>query len=408
MAEQSSYLPGRFPSPTPSLRGNDSQSKNQPSSPLLNRTTTPSSRRPEAAGTSNRFPVDFTAPAFIQQRPIISASQSEDTVRHTQHQIGESAFDRRHLETTPTRSPITRPTMIRKRVVSDTRHNRLKQFHASSHTDGGSGILSKRRRVSTGGKDTKSSTDHISQPGTPSHFAQELHESLKCKIRKDFTPSADKGVVYILRDPKRHSLLKIGSSINIRQRRENIQRKCGLELEVVYISDEIHDYFRAEILTHEDLKPFARPYTCICGTEHREWHEVSEKVAKDTVHRWVAFMQTKPYTQAGKLEGLWDHLLTQRSSALRFRDIIDHDTLRNHWNLILSVPSWLDQAKYLLHCLQNHQLWWYLWQFSWQVSTVLSWLVTFVVVWNRFSFAVLLLHITCSSVSFASRRPVKK
>ncbi|KAF2684469.1 hypothetical protein K458DRAFT_247105, partial [Lentithecium fluviatile CBS 122367] len=145
-----------------------------------------------------------------------------------------------------------------------------------------------------------------------------------------------KGFVYILRDPTRPRLVKIGASINTGKRREQIMRDCNVGLETVFVSDEVDNHMRVEQLAQGDLWHLQRPYTCPkCLTEHREWHDVGDELAKATVTRWVDFMKQQPYTSAGTLKPIWQRLVDKRRLSRPPNEEINHESRWQHWESVL-------------------------------------------------------------------------
>ncbi|KAF2242908.1 hypothetical protein BU26DRAFT_523906 [Trematosphaeria pertusa] len=313
-----------------------------------------------------------------------------------------------------------RPT-VNRRSVSDTRHNRTRRPVQSY----GSPIRRPHRRRQQppnlfGGRQASlDSTDYPpvassrsgSNPGDNGatsplaimKTAQQVHEELRRRVCKDMTPNDRKGVVYVIRDPERPHLLKIGATMNSALRLQQIERQCGVRVERVYVSEEVQNYARAEHLVHGDLWHLCRPYWCSrCATEHREWHEVDAALAVATVKRWVGFMEQRPYNTAGKLKAIWRHLISKRK-LIQATDSLDHDNRWEHWARVVLAPSLIDHCQHYVGVTESHPIWPFLWKFSWQVSNVFAWVVVFSVLGDAISFLVLLSFFACAWVSISAQ-----
>jgi hypothetical protein len=199
--------------------------------------------------------------------------------------------------------------------------------------------------------------------------AQAVHEEVRRRLYKDLSKLKNAGFVYILRDPKRPGLLKIGSSMNTGQRWKQIESECGHNVAEVFVSEEVDNCQKAEWLAQGDLWHLCRPHKCSsCRRKHQEWHEVDEEMAIRTVKRWVRFMQEGPYSSEGKLRPIWQYILDKR----RLSGSFDHDTRWQRWGYVVSPLRLYDYCKYYyeLHGLPFCTL---LWAYSWQIANVLAW-----------------------------------
>lgn len=325
--------------------------------------------------------------------------------------------------TTPTTLSMSdRPTATR-RVRSDERHNRTKRSLQSY----GSPVRQPKRRAADVGQSTARARSFTGVPypaiaenpnepyplgvdglrpvenhdrPTPyttilrpvTRTAQAVHEELKRRVRRDVSVLGKSGFVYILRDPARPGFLKIGSSMDTGQRWKKIERDCGLEVEEVFVSDEVDSCQRAEHLAQGDLWHLCCPYRCAsCRREHREWHKIDEKLATDTVKRWVKFMKKRPYTQAGKLKPIWQKSLDRGRLSRRGDGSLDHDTRWKHWHSVLLQPRYYD------YCEDHFESYWApWWKFSWQISTVFSWAIMYLNFRDVKSLLLLVISIFCS------------
>ncbi|KAF2475658.1 uncharacterized protein BDR25DRAFT_349943 [Lindgomyces ingoldianus] len=425
-------LPGRFPSPTPSVISDPAEILGGVSLfPMTSHVHTRSAGMP-----LRDFSRNHTAPPFARQRPRFSSAQSERQLlpenRRDSHAQNTSLASHSSL------TPLGSRPQTQRRGISDPRYDRTRSRISLSY---GSPARRARQRPQ---QTSRVQTSHTSETETPvlnefgtmqtgtsqanagainanntrtlnaitqaaistpnqrtSFTPQHVHDELRNRITKDLNYNQSMGTVYIARDPNRPHLLKIGATDNFTNRRRTLEQRCRLSVELVHSSSRLVNYFRAEQLAQGDLIHLRRRYECnVCNTEHREWFEVSEELAKQTVERWVGFMKQYPYTRTGKLKAIWQYRLGQRTLP---SSEVDHSRRWKHWSLILLPPSRLDHCLFWLEVVHNHPIWQFSWDFSWQISCVVSWLVTFLVLRNSYVFFILLSHIACGWVSMSSR-----
>lgn len=379
MSKRSMFVPGRFPSESPVPEVPPAASLDPPPSP-------------HPVDGSRAAPIDLTGIPAPRMRPFPKGSQRRSRSFQTQKDSGRPIHGDDHEEPAGSSSrPRKKP-----RVASNPEFNRPSNPMADSPR-------SIPKTPPPTPSTPKSGNSKTSFPEAKVLTPQALHEKVRTFIRSNFTPSKEKGIVYVLRNPQWPNILKIGNSKNLEQRTKNIKSKCGLILEVVHISPEVYNRVRVEKLAQKDLLHLKRPYTCPkCFGSHDEWFEVSDEMAKATVDRWATFLQSDPYCLRGQLKGIWDHLLTERSNLLQKCLDIDHEARWKHWDSVLCAPNTFDHVKYALYCTRSHPIWPALWQFSWQFSTVMSLTIIFVVVRNSLTFGVLVLYVGCTCVSISS------
>jgi hypothetical protein len=140
--------------------------------------------------------------------------------------------------------------------------------------------------------------------------AQIIHLSLIKAAKSDLTSGEEDGIIYVLSDPKRQSLLKIGRSNDPEKRSKQHTEKCGIPLRCIFASNRVKNVKRAERLIHIDLKHLIKRWNCDrCSRKHHEWFEVEEEIAKEIVKKWTRWInEQNPYFN-GQLEPLWGYLM---------------------------------------------------------------------------------------------------
>jgi hypothetical protein len=406
-SSQYGRFPGRFPSPTPSMASTTFGSSRGPV-PIPR---TPDSRTRASFGSVRAFSVGSTASTAIRQTPVLSETQDKGlSFRIPARQQHSQVFST--ANSTFTFSPETRPP-VNRNAASDPRYDRSTSRLGQSYGSPMRVDKRGRRRLSNALRSYGTpavlnlSAASFADPGArqfeiSSKTAQQVHDGLKARLRKNITPNSTKGVVYIVRDPTRPHLLKIGAAMNFSQRKQQIERECNLHLEVVYVSDELENYTRTEHLVHGDLLHLCWEHTCLgCNTDHREWHNVSEGLAIQTTKRWVRFMkEEQPYNRRGELKSIWIFLTHKRRPKI---STYDHDSRWDCWTQMLRSPSLIDYYEQAFKFWKAHPIWWFLWDFSWQVSTVLSWAVTFLLSMNFLALCLFFISFCCTCLSVASK-----
>ncbi|KAL1904812.1 hypothetical protein Sste5344_009434 [Sporothrix stenoceras] len=113
------------------------------------------------------------------------------------------------------------------------------------------------------------------------------------------------GRLYVLRDPNRSGLFKIGFSA-----REDIKKRwqetpCSAaavkgERKPVFVSDVFPGAFKAESLVKASLRHRKMVNNCtLCKSSHAEWFWVEEDVIVALVHAWTAYVQSGIYNTSG-------------------------------------------------------------------------------------------------------------
>ena len=180
--------------------------------------------------------------------------------------------------------------------------------------------------------------------------AQIIHLSLIKEAKLDLTGGEEEGSIYVLRDPKRKSLLKIGRSKDPEKRNKKHIKNCGTSLECIFASNRVKNVKRAERLTHIDLKHLKRPWNCNrCSQQHREWFEVEEEIAMKIVKKWTRWInEQEPYLD-GQLKPLWGYLMDWGRVPDPELEHQDHTGRWNHWNRVLSPISTVDKTSFQAH-----------------------------------------------------------
>lgn len=165
------------------------------------------------------------------------------------------------------------------------------------------------------------------------------------------------GYVYILRAPKYFQnrvpplppLVKIGRSKDIKARMAQLRRQCNIpDLSEVKNREQekIDDFVKVEGIVHAALQNFQRDPECnVCkskekglDTLHKEWFNVSEDVALQTVQLWSKFARHQPWDEDGRLKDYWK----LRLKGMRATDVEEEwdDPRRQNerWT------KWLDDA----------------------------------------------------------------
>ena len=191
----------------------------------------------------------------------------------------------------------------------------------------------------------------------------------------DTTSSKTLGWVYAIRDPELE-LVKIGfttqpfTSEPGDKRLQNIRSRCKPSSATRLICDPNpapdpglvpaftrQQALRVEALVHSDLRPHRWYFKCGCGrkkreqlddgkhiTEHREWYEVPDEVALETIRLWGDFILRNPYgnLRTGKLHKLqddWIQRLKTRSPVPEDERHEHHQRRLDRWKLLLrQVP----------------------------------------------------------------------
>ncbi|KDN67249.1 hypothetical protein CSUB01_03317 [Colletotrichum sublineola] len=88
----------------------------------------------------------------------------------------------------------------------------------------------------------------------------------------------------------------------------------------------------AERLIHAELYNYRHRRRCVCGTEHREYFEVSEDIAVEVFKRWRDFCQKRPWDDGGTIRTLWSKRLDTRTAFDGPGQDFDHGKFGRHWS----------------------------------------------------------------------------
>ena len=180
--------------------------------------------------------------------------------------------------------------------------------------------------------------------------AQIVHLSLIREAKLDLTKEETEGIIYILRDPKRDGVLKIGRSSDPEKRHKRHKQKCGASMVCVFASNRVKNVKRVERLAHTDLKHLGRSWKCErCSEEHREWFEVEEETAKEIVRKWIKWINEQDPYRGGTLEPLWGYLMDWGRVPNPELEPKDHIGRWDHWNKVLSPVSKADRENFEAH-----------------------------------------------------------
>ena len=156
---------------------------------------------------------------------------------------------------------------------------------------------------------------HSSAPSTSQRALKQLvpivHQGvIDGNIIKEIRSSIPTGgYVYIFKSVSRN-LVKIGKATDVARRKNQIKTGCQLEDLDEVESDSYHVKYpeRVEKLVHLELQNFRVKFICQHSQEieqeHREWFDVPENVAVQSVRRWRDFVETA-YTPEGTIKEHW-------------------------------------------------------------------------------------------------------
>jgi hypothetical protein len=216
----------------------------------------------------------------------------------------------------------------------------------------------------------------------------EFHYKLQQTLQKDLTAQDGRGHIYVITDPKRPELRKIGMTEDPIGRKNKIQLRCGIEVDFVHCT-KVNYQQRAEALIHAELAHLRDSHDCKCRTKHREWFHASDATCIESVNRWAKFVNTNPYnTRSKELHPFWKYLLAEKD-PLSTDQNPTVNTLRGKWAEFL-IPSYRDHLNYWNQYIQKHPLWSLIWEFFWQVNAVLAWTMLFMICQSALTFAAML------------------
>lgn len=219
--------------------------------------------------------------------------------------------------------------------------------------------------------DQKESTWDENVDSTSPEVIRKMHDRLRKVFEKNVSLKDEPGHIYVFKDQRRPHLCKIGRSKEITIRRGAIERKCGLDLELVH-HRKVSLYTRTEVLVQRYLGDLCEPWDCeLCGETHSEWFNITSELAISAVDKWVNLMDREnPYhSSSGGLRFCWYERLSLHDSTFA---AVDVNSLRMQWDKFIS-PSELDHFNF-----RFQPVWEKLWRFFWPVYATLAWTVTFI------------------------------
>ena len=258
--------------------------------------------------------------------------------------------------------------------------------------------------------------------------ARSTHDSLYGELLKNPTPGDRKGVIYVLCDLNNKSRgYKIGKTKRAyRDRIIEHERACGFLPSVIHVSDhEIDHCGRLEKLVHIDLENCCAPFHCehhgrVSANKeskaHKEWFQVTEEMAVNTVKKWERFLQQeKPYSWDRQLKIIWRYLLETRAAGPLGVRTWTHEARREHWDRILAPPTTIEY----LHAYRAHvqmslnslrrfavHVWTYVSEFFWPLCTLIYGVTTLAVFQNLLAFYAFVFILGCASARVLSYVPL--
>lgn len=195
-------------------------------------------------------------------------------------------------------------------------------------------------------------------------YPRQIDQVIRDIITGQKTPG---GYTYVLRapqyfqnrDPPLPPLVKIGKSKDVQARMSKLRHQCKIpDLSRVTDREEviIDEFEKVEIIVHAALQNFQRDPECkVCKSKgkgldtcHKEWFNVSEDVALQTVQLWRKFAEQKPWDQDGIIKDYWVVMLRDMEAADEKEEWDDPQRQNERW------AKWLDDAikgkKRLNHC----------------------------------------------------------
>jgi hypothetical protein len=251
--------------------------------------------------------------------------------------------------------------------------------------------------------------------------ARSIHDKLREELQKQLTPSDTKGVMYILFDPcYKDAGYKIGWTTRAyAERIKKHDRDCKYTPEVIHVSSHEIEYCgRLEKLVHIDLKHHCRPRHCdkhkdsngaTITRKHKEWFDITEEMAIQTVKRWENFMHhQKPYGWDRKLKPVWRHLLGKRTSVSLDVRTFTHEARREQWKQILAPQTTVDYVETyhrafgstvrtiynVISCTCS-----YLYAFFWELSTLVYSVFTLLQFRNTLAISAFAFFLVCAGIA---------
>ncbi|KAH7062847.1 hypothetical protein BKA63DRAFT_526594 [Paraphoma chrysanthemicola] len=246
-----------------------------------------------------------------------------------------------------------------------------------------------------------------------------INDKIYTRVRKNLTLQDCAGVIYIIFDasrPDRGYKIGITTKKPYTTRLKEHLRDCGIDPAVVSVTDEISYCKRTERLIHLDLEDRLQYFECkghkqkgdTCKvTEHKEWFKTTAKEAKQTVEKWVTFMETeRPYNMGRQLSPFWHHTLTHRYIRQPDTDSeANHNTRREQWSKVLSRPTRMEKLDYNLRTLSQYRqfsttaicrFWSSCVQVFWQTMALIAWFIVLITLQNTFAATAFAFVLVCA------------
>ncbi|KAE8327512.1 hypothetical protein BDV39DRAFT_175226 [Aspergillus sergii] len=128
-----------------------------------------------------------------------------------------------------------------------------------------------------------------------------------CRWTQPQEKESKEGYAYIFYDPSAESpCYKVGNSGNVKVRIQQHQNQCQLRRWSSRKSPALREYKLLEKLAHAELRSLRCKFTCLCGTEHREYFLGKVEHGQDILDSWSRWLIEKnPYSDDGNLGPFW-------------------------------------------------------------------------------------------------------
>jgi hypothetical protein len=176
------------------------------------------------------------------------------------------------------------------------------------------------------------------------------------------------GYIYIYKvitqEDLERKVLKIGKTKTVvERRRQSIVRTCGHDYIEELYDDEKTRFLHFEVaekIIQAELLNFKHNFSCSCAVKkHKEYFEVANDVAIETVQRWRNFCQRRPYDSRGKLRPFWAHRLANRAQGHALEMAGDHQQRADRWRKFTEASDveilWFDSVELFMK----------LWEWRW-------------------------------------------
>ncbi|KAF2423524.1 hypothetical protein EJ08DRAFT_682287 [Tothia fuscella] len=185
-----------------------------------------------------------------------------------------------------------------------------------------------------------------------------LKKKITSRLTKKQYRAKNPGYVYILEDPQRPGLYKIGMSKAVGIRTLQIEKDCGLALNILNLDNPpMLAEKRAELLCQKELRAFNVPVACRKCTRpdgtpkiHKEWFRIEYNLVEKVVHKWTEFLIQRPYDKEGELKTFWRERLNIQDLDLGREDVsksVGECAVMRHemWHRFVST-WWLDKIRH--------------------------------------------------------------